>query len=51
MPAVRQDRPGADQLKRMLEAEDYVTDASMLTTLYLALSLKKPLLVEGEPGC
>src|SRR5712692_1758195 len=43
--------PGIDRLASLLAEDGYVTDRSLLTTLYLALELRKPLLVEGEPGC
>ncbi|MFB6169054.1 MAG: AAA family ATPase [Haloferacaceae archaeon] len=39
-----------DDLWEMFEAADYVADDELTTTLYLALRLGKPLLVEGEPG-
>ncbi len=34
----------------MLEAQDYVAGRDLSTVLYLALKLKKPLFLEGEPG-
>ena len=39
-----------DDLRAVFEAADYVADDELTTTLYLALRLGKPLLVEGEPG-
>lgn len=33
-----------------MEHEAYVTDAAMATAVYLAMALKKPLLIEGHPG-
>src|SRR2546428_10767346 len=50
LPLKRPATLGIEQLGRMLGRHGYVSDPSMLTTLYLALKLKKPLLVEGEPG-
>ena len=37
-------------LRERFEAADYVADDTLVTTVYLALRLGKPLLVEGEPG-
>ncbi|MDT7878131.1 MAG: MoxR family ATPase [Candidatus Caldarchaeales archaeon] len=34
-----------------LEEHLYVADRSLATALYLAIKMKKPLLIEGEPGC
>lgn len=39
-----------DALEEALRAEQYITDRSLATTLYLTLALKKPLLLEGEAG-
>jgi MoxR-like ATPase len=39
-----------DETLALLEKGDYVADRSLATALYLALSLKKPLFVEGEAG-
>jgi MoxR-like ATPase len=41
---------GEDDLREVFESADYVADDELTTTLYLALRLGKPLLVEGEPG-
>lgn len=38
-------------IQKALEREKYVADKSIATSIYLALSLGKPLLIEGEPGC
>jgi MoxR-like ATPase len=38
------------QIKRLLEEQVYVTDAAVATALYLAMTLGKPLLVEGPAG-
>jgi MoxR-like ATPase len=38
-------------LLNKLEEHLYVADRSLATALYLAIKMKKPLLIEGEPGC
>jgi MoxR-like ATPase len=45
----RADLAEAD-LRSMFEAADYVAGDELTTTVYLALTMGKPLLVEGEPG-
>ncbi|BBB92730.1 MAG TPA: MoxR family ATPase [Methylomusa anaerophila] len=37
-------------LKKAFETQGYITDKELLTTVYLALKLEKPLLIEGAPG-
>ena len=39
-----------DQLQEQLRAETYLADRGLSTAIYLALSLGKPLLLEGEAG-
>jgi MoxR-like ATPase len=39
-----------ETLRAIFEAQDYVADDDIATTVLLALRLGKPLLVEGEPG-
>lgn len=39
-----------EQLQEQLEKHGYIADREIATTLYLALKLEKPLLVEGAPG-
>ncbi len=39
-----------EDLREVFTAADYVADDQLTTTVYLALQLGKPLLVEGEPG-
>ena len=34
----------------MMEGADYVTDAAIATSVYLGMTLKKPLLIEGHAG-
>jgi MoxR-like ATPase len=38
------------QIQEQMEREHYVTDRGIATAVYLAMTLKKPLLVEGHPG-
>lgn len=38
------------QIQRLLEAHFYIADAGIATALYLAMSLGKPLLIEGPAG-
>ena len=38
------------KIQEMLEQEAYVTDAAVATSVYLAMALSKPLLVEGPAG-
>jgi MoxR-like ATPase len=46
------DRPSLsiDQLRDALEAQGYIASDSIALTLFLALQLDKPVLVEGPPG-
>ena len=39
-----------DDVLALLAAESYVADRRLATSVFLALSLKRPLFVEGEPG-
>ncbi len=39
-----------DELQRALEREHYLADRGLATAIYLAVSLDKPLLLEGEAG-
>lgn len=45
------DPPDISEVSRLFEAGDYIADEQVLTSVFLALRMKKPLLVEGEPGC
>ncbi|HMK73976.1 MAG TPA: MoxR family ATPase [Myxococcaceae bacterium] len=38
------------RIQELMEREGYVTDRAVATSVYLATSLGKPLLVEGHPG-
>src|SRR5229473_3810570 len=38
------------KIQEMMEAADYVTDAPIATSVYLAMRLRKPLLIEGPAG-
>src|ERR1700704_1614275 len=39
-----------EDVERALKAHRYVADRSLATTIFLALTLDKPLLLEGEAG-
>lgn len=39
-----------EETRQRLLAEDYVADARLATVVHLALRLKRPLFLEGEPG-
>jgi len=39
-----------DDLEAALRAESYLADRSLALALYLALTMRRPLLLEGEPG-
>ncbi|MBI3635927.1 MAG: AAA family ATPase, partial [Candidatus Rokubacteria bacterium] len=38
------------KIQQLMEAAEYVTDAPVATSVHLALSLRKPLLIEGHAG-
>src|SRR6266487_176022 len=38
-------------LAQKLLASGYVTDENVLTVIYLAANMRRPLLIEGPPGC
>ncbi|MEM4310771.1 MAG: MoxR family ATPase [Nitrososphaerales archaeon] len=40
-----------EKIIKFMEERKYVTDESIAMAIYLALTLKKPLLIEGEAGC
>ncbi len=43
--------PGSiDETARLLESADYVADRSFACTIYLALTMERPLFLEGEAG-
>lgn len=39
-----------EQISEMMERQAYITDRAVATTVYLAMALKKPLLIEGPAG-
>jgi MoxR-like ATPase len=41
---------GVDQVRDALAAHDYLADEGLATSIYLALALRRPLLLEGEAG-
>jgi MoxR-like ATPase len=38
------------KIQEMMEGADYVTDAAIATSVHLAMTLRKPLLIEGHAG-
>ena len=43
-------REALEALKQKLNAEDYIADDALVTTLYIAAKLNRPLLIEGAAG-
>jgi MoxR-like ATPase len=43
-------RPEIAKIQELMEAAEYVTDAPVATSVHLATSLRKPLLIEGHAG-
>ena len=41
---------GIRGIQEMMEREQYVTDRAIATTAYLAMELRKPILIEGQAG-
>src|ERR1700722_8317575 len=39
-----------DEVQSLLEQESYIADRGLATSVYLALKLQRPLLLEGEAG-
>ena len=39
-----------EQIRQMLEKQNYVADSAIVMSVYLAKTLQKPLLVEGPAG-
>jgi MoxR-like ATPase len=39
-----------DETRSALEAESYLADRGLATAVFLALRMRRPLLLEGEPG-
>jgi MoxR-like ATPase len=42
--------PQIAEIQGQLEAQHYVTDRAIATTIYLAMKLRKPVLIEGQAG-
>ena len=42
--------PKIAEIQSQLESQHYVTDRSIATTIYLAMQLRKPVLIEGQAG-
>jgi len=43
-------RADIEKIQQMMEGADYVTDPAIATSVHLAMTLKKPLLIEGHAG-
>src|SRR4026207_1935834 len=43
-------RAEIEKIQRMMENADYVTDPAIATSVHLAMTLRKPLLIEGHAG-
>ncbi len=43
-------RAEIEKIQEMMEGADYVTDPAIATSVHLAMTLKKPLLIEGHAG-
>ncbi len=41
---------GVRQVQELMESENYVTDRAIATTVFLAMQLRKPVLIEGPAG-
>ena len=41
---------GINELRRRLAEENYIADEALITTLWIALKLSRPLLIEGAAG-
>lgn len=39
-----------EEINKKLEANNYISNNQINTTLFLAFMLKKPILIEGPPG-
>ena len=37
-------------VQALMERESYITDRATATAVYLAMNMRKPLLIEGHPG-
>ena len=48
---LRLDRLTPSELEAALRSVGYIPDKRLVVTLYLAIRMGKPLLLEGEPGC
>ena len=41
---------GIRRIQDMMERQSYITDRAIATTVYLAMELRKPVLIEGQAG-
>src|SRR5688572_32670845 len=39
-----------EEVQRLMEAQSYIADRALATTLFLAIKLEKPIFLEGEAG-
>src|SRR3569623_1417513 len=39
-----------EEVQRLMEAQAYIADRALATTLFLAIKLEKPIFLEGEAG-
>jgi len=47
---ISEKRLGTNSIENILTENNYIPDNSIVTVVFLALSLKKPILIEGPPG-
>src|ERR1700733_5245907 len=49
-PALFVDPANPDDVRQGLEASGYLADEGLSTAIFLAMALRRPLFLEGEPG-
>ena len=47
---ISEKRLGTNYIENILTENNYIPDNNIVTVVFLALSLKKPILIEGPPG-
>jgi len=50
LTALEEQLPDVESLRRRLDAADYLTDEGLATALFLGVRMRRPILLEGEPG-
>ena len=50
LTALEERLPDVESLRRRLDAADYLTDEGLATALFLGVRMRRPILLEGEPG-